>query len=323
MKTCVCAAAAVVMVARVAGADISAGEAARLANSGRVVQEIRDEIPEEYWNRARCVAVIPDLKKAAFVVGGEYGKGVMSCRAGDNWSAPVFMQLAKGSWGFQIGAEQVDLVLLVMNEQGVQKLLTNKVSLGVDASGAAGPVGRHGSASTDAQMTAEILSYSRAKGLFAGIDVSGGVLRPDEDSNTNAYGRGASPRTILASREMSAPTQAAAFLAALGPSTPAAASGRPSAAEPIAKQGTEARSTPPAPRSTTIPTTDDDVRAQATAIRQAIDQLLANGPASPGGAIGTSGTTPDAAGGTVVVSRAQLMQLRQQMDALLASLNRR
>ena len=108
------------------------------------------------------------------------------------------MQLAKGSWGFQAGAEEVDLVLLVMNEQGVQKLLQNKVTLGADASIAAGPLGRQGSVATDAALTAEILAYSRAKGLFAGINLSGGVLRPDEDANTSVYGKGASPRTILA-----------------------------------------------------------------------------------------------------------------------------
>src|ERR1700737_3338675 len=117
-------------------------EAVKLTAAAGVVQEIRTTIPPDVWSRARCVAVIPDLKKAAFIFGGEYGKGVMSCRSGDRWSPPVFMQLAKGSWGFQAGAEQVDVVLLVMNEQGVQKLLQNKVNLGADASIAAGPLGR-------------------------------------------------------------------------------------------------------------------------------------------------------------------------------------
>src|SRR6185436_15450179 len=143
-------------------------------------------------------------------------KGVMSCRAGDQWSAPVFMQLAKGSWGFQAGVEQADVMLLVMNEKGAQKLLQNKVNLGADASVAAGPVGRRGSVGTDAALTAEILSYSRSQGLFAGIDLSGGVLRPDEDANTNVYGPRASPRTILASREISAPPPASPFLKSLG-----------------------------------------------------------------------------------------------------------
>ena len=112
----------------------------------------RGDIPENYWTSARCIAVIPDLKKAAFIFGGEYGRGVMSCRAGDQWSAPVFIELAKGSWGFQAGVEQVDLVLLVMNERGVQKLLGNKTTLGADASVAAGPVGRRGVLATDAAV---------------------------------------------------------------------------------------------------------------------------------------------------------------------------
>src|SRR5205814_5001538 len=115
-------------------------------------------------------------------------KGVVSCRSGKTWSAPLFLELGKGSAGFQIGAEQVDLVLLMMNRQGVDKLLDNKVNLGADASVAAGPVGRAASASTDARLTAEILAYSRAHGVFAGINLSGGVLRPDQDANSGAYG---------------------------------------------------------------------------------------------------------------------------------------
>ena len=156
---------AMVVLASVATANlaVSPTEAARLDSAAQVVRAIHDTIPDEYWTRAHCVAVIPELKKVAFIVGGEYGKGVMSCRSGDGWSAPVFMQLAKGSWGFQAGAEQVDVVLLVMNERGVQKLLENKVTLSADASVAAGPLGRQAHAGTDAKLTAEILSYSRAR----------------------------------------------------------------------------------------------------------------------------------------------------------------
>jgi lipid-binding SYLF domain-containing protein len=171
------------LVAGAAFAEVSKDEVKRLAESTTVLTELRDTpdkgIPPDLWEKARCVVVIPSLKKAAFGIGGEYGAGVMSCRHATAWSAPAFMQLAKGSWGFQIGAEEVDLVLLVMNERGVTKLLEDKVSLGADASLAAGPVGRAAAAATDAQMHAEILSYSRAQGLFAGIDVSGGVLQPD------------------------------------------------------------------------------------------------------------------------------------------------
>src|SRR2546425_9243083 len=216
-------------------------ETERLAKAANVVQDIRSSIPQEYWNRARCVVVVPELKKAAFIVGGEYGKGVMSCRAGDTWSAPVFMQIAKGSWGFQAGAEQVDLVLLVMNEAGVQKLLRNKVTLGAEASVAAGPVGAAGHVGTDAALTAAILSYSRAEGLLAGDNLSGGVLRPDEDANKLAYGPTASPRTILASREISAPPEATPFLAALR--SVSAGSTNTAAASPAA-------STPPTVRTT-------------------------------------------------------------------------
>src|SRR5438105_3361365 len=176
----------------VASAEISSSQAKRLSDAAAVVRELRampeKGIPEDTWDRAECVAVIPGLKKAAFVIGGEFGNGVISCRSGRTWSAPIFIELQKGSAGFQIGAEQIDLVLLMMNRQGVDKLLDNKVNLGADASVAAGPVGRAGSAGTDARLTAEILAYSRAKGAFAGIDLSGGVLRPDKDANTKAYG---------------------------------------------------------------------------------------------------------------------------------------
>ena len=165
MKKLIVAATIVLTTAVSAGAAIRPAEAERLAAAARTIQQLRGEIPDDVWARARCVVALPDLKKAAFIIGGEYGKGVMSCRAGEQWSAPVFMQLAKGSWGFQAGVEQADLVLLVMNEKGVQKLLQNKVTLGADASIAAGPVGRRAGAGTDAALTAEMLAYSRSKGL--------------------------------------------------------------------------------------------------------------------------------------------------------------
>ena len=145
-------------------------------------------IPDGIWKNAECVVVIPSMKKAAFIIGGEWGSGVMSCRTAKAWSAPVFMSLAKGSAGFQIGGQETDLVLVVMNRRGVEKLLSNKVTLGTDASIAAGPVGRTASAATDVQMHAEMLSYSRTKGLFAGVDLSGGTLKPDTDANYRMYG---------------------------------------------------------------------------------------------------------------------------------------
>src|SRR5262249_49446305 len=147
------------------------------------------DVPKDLWDRSQCVLVVPSLKKAAFIIGGEYGKGLMSCRTNGQWSAPIFMQVGKGSWGLQIGAQSIDLVLLVMNQSGMEKLLRNKVSLGAEASIAAGPVGRDARAATDAQMKAEILSYSRAQGLFAGINLSGGVVQSDNDDNQDLYGK--------------------------------------------------------------------------------------------------------------------------------------
>ena len=141
--------------------------------------------------------VVPSLKKAAFVFGGEYGKGLMSCRSNGAWSAPVFMEIGKGSWGLQLGAQSIDLVLLVMNERGMQKLLGNKVSLGAEASIAAGPVGRDARAATDAQLKAEILSYSRTQGLFAGINLSGGVVKSDEVDNKDLYSENVSAKDVL------------------------------------------------------------------------------------------------------------------------------
>jgi SH3 domain-containing YSC84-like protein 1 len=188
------------MVASSAFATLSKDEVKRLNEAGTILTELRNStekaIPEDLWTKAQCVIVIPSMKKAAFVVGGEYGSGVMSCRTND-WSAPVFMQLAKGSWGLQIGAQEVDLVLLVMNRRGVEKLLEDKVSLGADASVAAGPLGRSASAATDAQLGAEMLSYSRAHGVFAGIDLSGGVLRPDKEALARAYGNDVAAREIV------------------------------------------------------------------------------------------------------------------------------
>jgi SH3 domain-containing YSC84-like protein 1 len=198
-----------------AAASISTAEAKRLQNAAAVVADVRDQpdngIPAKLWDRAACVVVLPDLKKAAFGIGGEYGRGVMSCKSGERWSAPVFMQLAKGSWGLQIGAAEMDLVLLIMNRDGATKLLKNKVSLGADASVAAGPVGRAAAAATDAQLSAQILSYSRTRGVFAGIDLSGGVLGPDKDANTDAYGATAEASTI-AFGNINAPPEAQAFL---------------------------------------------------------------------------------------------------------------
>jgi lipid-binding SYLF domain-containing protein len=207
-------------VAASASATLSKDEVKRLTEASTILTDLRDSpdkgIPEALWNKAQCVIVIPSMKKAAFIVGGEYGSGVMSCRAGADWSAPVFMQLAKGSWGLQIGAEETDLVLLVMNRRGLEKLLDDKTSLGADAAVAAGPIGRAAGAATDAQMSAEMLTYSRSQGLFAGIDLSGGVLRPDKEANARAYGPTVSARDVaLGTPHVTPPDAATPFLRAL------------------------------------------------------------------------------------------------------------
>jgi len=201
-------------------AALNENEVKRLGDAATVLTELRSApdkgIPEDLWHRAQCVLVIPSLKKAAFVLGGETGSGVMSCRRAQGWSAPAFMHLAKGSFGLQIGAEQVDLVLLVMNQGGADKLLQNKVSLGTDASLAAGPVGRSANAATDAQVHAELLAYSRSQGLFAGIDLSGGVLRPDTEANARAYGSGVTATQVVENtHHVAVPRAAQSFVRAL------------------------------------------------------------------------------------------------------------
>src|SRR3954468_18093681 len=197
-------------------ADLSSSEANRVREAAAVLQEIRGvpdkSVPQELWERATCVLVVPSLKKAAIIVGGEYGKGLMSCRHNGEWSAPIFMRIEKGSWGLQIGAQSIDLVLLVMNANGMEKMLRNKVSLGAEASIAAGPVGRDARAATDAQMKAEILSYSRTQGLFAGINLSGGVVRPDEDDNADLYGPGITPEAAANGTTVKAPAATEPFM---------------------------------------------------------------------------------------------------------------
>jgi lipid-binding SYLF domain-containing protein len=203
----------------------------RLNQSTTVLSEIRNAsdngVPDQIWRKAECVVVIPSMKKMAFIIGGEFGSGVMSCRRASGWTAPVFMQLAKGSAGFQLGAQSTDLVLLIMNRGGVDKLLSNKVTLGTDASIAAGPVGRGASAATDAQMKAQMLSYSRTRGLFAGIDLAGGTLKPDSDANTRVYGSAVTARQIaVGGRPVPVTTEARAFTDALGTNNVRATSGK-------------------------------------------------------------------------------------------------
>jgi lipid-binding SYLF domain-containing protein len=200
-------------------AAVSTAQARRISEAAAVLTEIHavpdKDIPQDLWDKASCVLVVPDMKKAAFIFGGEYGKGLMSCRRDGMWSAPIFMRVEKGSWGLQIGAQSIDLVLLVMNNKGIDKLLGNKVSLGAEMSVAAGPVGRDARAATDAQMQAEILSYSRTQGLFAGINLSGGVIRADADENKDLYGESLSPRSVLVDKSVDSPSAAQSFMTAL------------------------------------------------------------------------------------------------------------
>src|SRR5262245_61985741 len=200
-------------------AGVNKAQTNRLKEAAEVLTEIHQapdkDIPNDLWEKASCVAVIPGVKKVAFVLGGEYGKGVMSCRQGTAWSAPSFMLLEKGSIGFQIGGQSADLILLVMNDRGAQRLLEDKVALGGERSVAAGPVGRGARAVPDAQLKAQILSYSRTQGLFAGIDLTGGVLKPDQDDNEDLYGRKISPREILVEKTVAPPPAASVFMAAL------------------------------------------------------------------------------------------------------------
>ena len=187
-----------------AGLEAANKEQGRLENCGVVMQEILgvpDNIPQELLEKAECVIVIPSMTKVAIGIGGSYGRGAMSCRSGKAfdgaWGAPAMYSLEGGSFGLQLGAESTDVVLLVMNRRGVDALLSSKVKLGGNASAAAGPKGRNLEASTDATMRAEILSYSRARGLFAGISLEGTSLRPDNDANKDVYGHALTARQIV------------------------------------------------------------------------------------------------------------------------------
>jgi lipid-binding SYLF domain-containing protein len=199
----------------------------RLQNAGKVMQEILnvpDDIPQDLIDKARCVVVMPSVLKAAFVVGASYGRGTMVCRTGKDftgpWGAPAMYALEGGSFGLQIGGEATDFVFLVMNDRGAGSLLHTKVKLGADISAAAGPKGRSASADTDAYMRAEILSYSRARGVFAGISLDGSTLRPDGDANRNLYGESVSAAKIITESNVTAPAAAHDLIAALQKASP-------------------------------------------------------------------------------------------------------
>jgi len=199
----------------------------RLKNSGLVLKEILDvpdDIPQGLLDKADCVVVFPSVLKAAFIVGGSYGRGAMSCRQGPNfrghWGAPTMMALEGGSFGFQIGGEATDFVLLIMNERGASGILASKVKLGGDASVAAGPVGRDLSAETDATLRADILSYSRARGVFAGIALEGSTIRPDGGANEQIYGQKIPAKQIVRSGKVAIPAAAQKLVSTLNARTP-------------------------------------------------------------------------------------------------------
>jgi SH3 domain-containing YSC84-like protein 1 len=200
----------------------------RLKNCGTVLNEIMnipDNIPQDVLDKADCVVVFPSVLKAAFIVGGSYGRGAMTCRHGANfngkWSAPTMMALEGGSSGFQAGGQATDFVLLVMNDRGADGILSSKVKLGGDASAAAGPVGRNATAETDATMRAEILSYSRARGLFAGVSLEGSTIRPDNDANERIYGSKIPAKELVLTRDVAVPAAAQDMVSTLNTRTPA------------------------------------------------------------------------------------------------------
>jgi lipid-binding SYLF domain-containing protein len=199
------------------GAAISA-DPERLKDAADVIKEMATTddkgIPTNLLNKARCVVVIPSLTKVAFGVGGQFGKGYLSCRTGSGWSAPGSIRVEGGSFGFQIGGSATDVILLIMNDRGMDKLLSNEFKVGADASVAAGPVGRQASAETDITMRAEMLAYSRSRGVFAGIAIQGSTLRQDSDENEELYGRKIPNREIV-SGKVTIPDAAKPFIDAL------------------------------------------------------------------------------------------------------------
>ncbi len=199
----------------------------RLQNAGKVLKEILDipdDIPKDLLDKAECVIVVPSVVKVALVFGGSYGRGAMTCRTGEHytgpWSAPTMIAVEGGSFGLQIGGEATDFVLLVMNPRGADAILASKVKLGADASAAAGPKGRTAEANTDATMRAEILTYSRARGLFAGVSLEGSTLRPDKEANKKVYGRDVSARDIVLHGKVPAPAAAQQLVSVLNQKSP-------------------------------------------------------------------------------------------------------
>jgi lipid-binding SYLF domain-containing protein len=206
-------------VATLGWSDTKKEQAAdRLDNAAKVLHEVMAAadkgIPQEVMQHAKCVAVVPHMVKGGFVLGAEGGKGVATCRTTSGWSAPAFFTIEGGSWGLQIGVEGIDLVMIFQNDKGMEDLINSRFKIGADASAAAGPVGRHASADTDWKLNAEILTYSRAKGVFAGLTLNGAAVKPDQDSMKSFYGADATERAVLTGK-IPPPPEAHSFLAAV------------------------------------------------------------------------------------------------------------
>src|ERR1700685_2788895 len=230
-KPLTCLISLLIVVLPILSSSVSAAEPEkdedRLRNSGTVLKQILDvpdDIPRDLLDKADCVVVFPSVLKAAFIVGGSYGRGAMSCRRGEDfrgsWGAPTMMALEGGSFGLQIGGEATDFVLLIMNERGASGILASKVKLGADASAGAGPVGRAASAETDATLRADILSYSRARGAFVGVSLEGSTIRPDNGANRKIYGEEIPARQIVLTRKVAIPPAARMMISTLNSRTP-------------------------------------------------------------------------------------------------------
>jgi lipid-binding SYLF domain-containing protein len=229
-------------------ADDRAKDKDRLQSAASVLDEVMSApdkgIPEEILGSAKCLAVVPSLLKGGFIVGGAYGKGVASCKTERGWSAPAFFNVEGGSFGFQIGGQAVDYIMVIMNDQGMQNLLASKFKLGADASVAAGPVGRHAEGSTDWKLRAQVLTYSRSRGIFAGITLNGAVIKQDQDDTRAFYGRMVPFKTLLTGNFTPAPTDAGPWMSALSKYAPG-----------LAPASTPAQAPPPQPRETQPATT--------------------------------------------------------------------
>ncbi len=220
-------------------ADDRTKDIERLQGASKVLSEIMDApdkgIPQDILGSAKCVAVVPSYLRGGFVLAGSYGKGVASCRTANGWSAPAFFKMTGGSFGFQIGGEAVDYIMLIMNNDGMEKLLQNKFKLGADASVAAGPVGRHTEGATDWKLNAQVLTYSRAKGAFAGISLSGTAVHQDQDDTRAFYGRMVPFRTLLLGNFSPTPNEAKPWIEVLTKYAPMTATQQQTAAPPAQK----------------------------------------------------------------------------------------